>query len=326
MVVNNGLSFVDYSHLLEVAPRQNTLVTNLNLFEQKFNQSDIAEIVKVTNVRGAIGARARGGERNFLTSEDAVIKLFKIPFYPLDSGVTAQDIQNFVKYAEPNAPKEVEDAVMRKVSMIQASHQEQRERLMVEAVMGFGRTVADASLSYFTEFGVTQTTVPVALGSSSVDPISTLETGGRKVIIDKAGNGAQGYEIVVLCGSTWFQNLISNAFVRTAYQYYASTQEPLRQRLAGNANNRVFVHGGYTFVEDISGYVPAAEAYMFPKGIEGMFTLQYAPADTPALANTIAREAYLFRRDDPRRITIETESSVLAVNARPELSIKLTSV
>ena len=67
---------------------------------------------------------------------------------------------------------------------------------------------------------------------------------------------------------------------------------------------------------------------MFPRGIEGMFSMHFAPADHVAFANTTAREAYLFLNEvkNGRSQMLETESSVLCVNSRPELVIKLTSV
>lgn len=327
-VVNTGFTFLDFSHLLEVAPRQNTLVTNMELFVPEYHQTDICEVKKVSWNRGAIPGRLRGGERNFIQREDAVAKQFKIPFYPLDGAIQAGDVQNFVSYADPNAPKTVEDVVMRRTSMIQKTHQEQREKLMVQAIMGTGGDASTGTYNYFTVWGQTQTTVPVAFSSTTIDPLTTIEEQGRSVIIDKAGNGADGYSIVVLCSRTWFQKLSDNPFVKQAYDRYASTQEPLRERLGGDLNNRYFVHKGYTFMEDISGYIPAGEAYMFPRGIEGMFSMHFAPADHVAFANTTAREAYLFLNEvkNGRSQMLETESSVLCVNSRPELVIKLTSV
>ena len=326
-VVNTGFTFLDFSHLLEVAPRQNTLVTNMELFVPEYHQSDICEVKKVSWNRGAIPGRLRGGERNFIQSEDAVAKQFKIPFYPLDGAIQAGDVQNFVSYADPNAPKTVEDVVMRRTSMIQKTHQEQREKLMVQAIMGTGGDASTGTYNYFTVWGQTQTSVSVAFTSSTVDPLTTIEEQGRSVIIDKAGNGADGYSIVVLASRSWFQKLIDNAFVKQAYDRYASTQEPLRERQGGDLNNRYFVHKGYTFMEDISGYIPTGEAYMFPRGIEGMFSAHFAPADHVAFANTEAREAYLFLNEvkNGRSQMLETESSVLMVNSRPELVIKLVA-
>lgn len=326
-VVNTGFTFLDFSHLLEVSPRQNTLITNMDLFVPEYHQSDIVEIKKVSWNRGAIPGRLRGGERNFINSEDAVAKQFKIPFYPLDGAIQPGDVQNFVSYATPNAPKTVEETVMRRVSMIQKTHQEQREKLMIQAILGTGGDASTGLYDYYTVWGQTKTAFNVAFSSATVDPLTTIEESGRSVIIDKAGNGAAGYSIVVLCSRSWFQKLIDNAFVKQAYDRYASTQEPLRERLGGDLNNRHFVHKGYTFMEDISGYIPDGKAYMFPRGIDGMFTMHFAPADHDAFVNTTAREAYLFMNEvnNGRSRMVETESSVLMSNSRPELVIEMTA-
>jgi adenylosuccinate synthase len=62
--------------------------------------------------------------------------------------------------------KTVEDVVMRRTSMIQKTHQEQREKLMIQAIMGTGGDASTGTYNYFTVWGQTQTTVPVAFASA----------------------------------------------------------------------------------------------------------------------------------------------------------------
>ena len=87
----------------------------------------------------------------------------------------------------------------------------------------------------------------------------------------------------------------------------------------------MFEWNGVTYIEDIHGNIPAGEAYVLPMGIEGMFQAHYAPADTPELANTQARELYTFMISQHRTIQLQSEFSLLAVNTRPELVVKLTT-
>lgn len=65
---------------------------------------------------------------------------------------------------------------------------------------------------------------------------------------------------------------------------------------------------------------------MMPRGISEMFQLHYAPADTVVDANTPAQELYIWYKYSSffRTEKIETETSFLAINTRPELVIKLT--
>ena len=50
-----------------------------------------------------------------------------------------------------------------------------------------------------------------------------------------------------------------------------------------------------------------------------------APADTPELANTVARDLYTFMVSEHRTVQLQSEFSLLAVNTRPELVVKLTT-
>lgn len=326
MIVNNGLQFIDFSHVFDVVPRKNKLITDLGLFERKFGRSTTAEVIKLTQYDGDITGSRRGGDRNFQGSETAEVKYFRIPFYTLDRPVDAQDVQDFASYFDPNSPQEAEYVVKRSVEMMMSKWQNKYERAMAQAIMGTGGDASVETYNYYTVYGKNQVTVPVAFTSATIDPMTTIELQGRQSIISNIGDQSDEIEVICLCGTQWFQKLIDNPFVSTAYQYYASTQSPLRERLGGNRIYRDFVHKGVHFYEVISGYIPTAEAYLLPKGVYGMFEMHFAPADTPELANTVARDAYLFIERTPRKISIESEASFICTNNRPELVIKLTSV
>jgi hypothetical protein len=113
--------------------------------------------------------------------------------------------------------------------------------------------------------------------------------------------------------------------VRQAYQYFQGTPNLLRDRLSGNMDVQVFEWNGVTYIEDIHGNIPAGEAFVLPMGIPDMFQAHYAPADTPELANTVARELYTFMVSEHRTVQLQSEFSLLAVNTRPELVVRLTT-
>lgn len=324
MILNNGLQFLDFSHAFEVAPRKNKLITDLGLFEKKFGRSTIAEVIKVSTLDGDITGSRRGGDRNFQGSEDAVVKHFRIPFYTLDRPVDAADVQDFVKYMEPDSPKTSEDVVRRNVTAMMSKWQNRWEKLQVQAIMGTGGDASVETYNYYTVWGQTQTSFAVDFASATVDPMTDIEIKGRQKIIELIGDQSDDIGITVLASTSWFQKLIDNPFVTDAYKFYSSTQEPLRQRLSGDRIYREFFHGTVRFIEVISGYIPAGEAYMIPNGVEGMFTMHFAPSDTVAGANEVAKDSYLFIEQTLRKISVESESSVLCVNSRPELVIKMT--
>lgn len=326
MVLNNGLGIVDFSHAFDLVPRQNKLLTSMGLFDdKKFGYSNIATITRVVNADGTISFHQRGADRNFLHKEKADIKHFTVPFASLDGAVDAADIQNFASYFQPDSPKTAEEVVRRNVTRIMGMWQNRWERSMMNALRGINESEGSTS-DLYSVWGQTKKVVNVDFASATVDPGTTIEVDGRGHIIANAGDNADQYAVVAICHTTFFQKLVDNIFVSEAYKYYPSAQEPLRTRLNGNTNNRSFEYKGVVYVEDISGYLDANKAVLFPKGIEGMFTAHYAPADAKAYANTQARESYLFINDTFRKTSIETESSYLFLNSRPELCVELVAV
>jgi hypothetical protein len=198
------------------------------------------------------------------------------------------------------------------------------EKLQIQAIMGTGGDASVEAYNYYTVWGQTQTSFAVDFTSPTVDPMTDIELKGRQKIIELIGDQSDEIGIIVLASTSWFQDFTDNPYVADAYKYYSSTQEPLRQRLSGDRIYREFFHKGIRFIEVISGYIPAGEAYMIPEGVEGMFTMHFAPSDTVAGANEVAKDSYLFIEQTLRKISVESESSVICVNSRPELSIKMT--
>ena len=161
----------------------------------------------------------------------------------------------------------------------------------------------------------------------SIDPSVQIEAEARAYIIDNAGDNGDNYDVIVLCSRKWFSAFIAHPLIVNAYQFYGSSQEPLRRRMgqgAENANNRMFEHKNVIYIEDISGYIPADEAYILPRGIDNMFQIHYAPADTVNDANTVAEELYLWYKSSAynREEKVESETSFLTVSTRPELVVR----
>lgn len=326
----DDFGIVDLGATLELVPRQFRLITGMNLFETHLGTSTIAQIERVDEIVADIPARRRGGERNYVGSERAQIKNLNIPFFPLDKGITAADVQNFRRYFTPDAPKTVEDVVTRVVRRIRVSHEALREKALFAAVMGKSYAPGDVTCQYdyFQLWGVEQKAIEIDPADATQDPMEVIEE-GRLHIAMQAGDNAGAYRIICLCSPEFFTALVHHPLVELAYTYYGSQQEPLRRRLGAGGQDsvyRVFEHKGMTFIEDISGNIPAKEARLVPMGIDSMFQLHFAPADDLAEANTPAQELYMWYKHSAylREEKVESETSMLAVNTRPELVVKVT--
>lgn len=325
---NGDFQILDYTGLIQTLPRVDTLLQSMNLFTENFGRTTIAKIERRDDGAGQINAVQRGSVRQHLGNDRKKIVNLNIPFFPLDRSIDRADIQNFREFGTDNAPATVEAEVARHLARIRRSHATLKSKAMYAALKGTSWSPNDpvCDYDYYDVWGVTQQTADIDFTALAIDPIEVIEAEARAHIIDYAGDSGDNYEIVVMASRQWFSALIAHPQVTGAYSQYPSTQEVLRRRLGGNANNRIFEHKNVLFIEDISGNIPAGEAYIFPRGIDRMFEIYYAPSDTLEGANQVAQELYVFFKESQylREAKIESETSFLTVNNRPELVVKST--
>jgi hypothetical protein len=325
---NGAFEVLNFTGLVDLVPRTKKLITELGLFDEAiYGESTIAQVERVTEGRDGIDAKPRGGDRNFAGRESAIQRNFNIPFFPLDSKFTAKDIQDLKAYGTTDTPETMGSRIERTMKRIERSHADVKAKAMYAAIKGnsYSPNYTQSQYDYAAEFGVSGSviTANVDFTDATTDPGSVIETVARAHIIDNAQDDADSYRIIALCGRQWFQALIDHELVRDAFAGYSSSQEPLRTRLSGDNVVRYFDYRGVLFIEDYSGEIATGDAWILPLGIEGMFQLHYAPADTIELANTEAEEMYVFMVSDNHRTqTLETETSMLAVNTRRELVVQ----
>lgn len=328
---------VDLTPTLELVKSPNTLVASLGVFDTPVHhRTDAITVGRDKAEDGLIVARERGGERNWLTKSTPNMVPVRIPFFPLDHNVKAQDVQSFRTYASStdlstDALRTLQEVIDRYTTQILRDVAKTKETILVQAIMGNAYVGTDPdgfsnknmNYDWYEVFGQTQHVVPVDFTSTTESPASVIESDARAYIIDNKLDGTTATRIVALCSRAFFGKLINNVFVRQAYQYSQQSPNLLRDRLSGDNDVQVFEWNGVTYIEDIHNNIPAGEARLFPMGIPNMFQQHYAPADTPELANTEAQELYTFMISEHRVVKLESEFSLLAVNARPELVVKL---
>ncbi len=324
-VRKGNFEIIDLTELVELAPRTPKMLSSLGLVEDVvYGKTTWAEVERVEEFTDTIKAQERGGDRNFAGRENAIVRNFKIPFFPLDDKIKASDVQDLREYVETDASKSLQGRVDRSMKRIKRSHDTHKEKALYAAIKGTSYTNNGGQVyDYATEFGVSGDVITADIDFSTVTlPSAEIET-ARAHIIDNAKDNGDAYQIIAICGRDWFNRFVESDEITDAYNGYPSQQEPLRKRLGGDLINRSFEHKGVTYIEDISGYIDSTDAYIMPLGISDMFQMQYAPADTKAAANQTAEEMYVFLLSDDHRLeTLETETSFLICNTRPELVVR----
>lgn len=328
----NGFEVTDYTEEINIVPNRWGLLQSLGLFEEVSVAEHTVTFEKHTTTEGLIVDRVRGERSNATTGKQRQIYSVPVPHFPLDSAILPGDVQGRRAYGNANAPDSVALVRAEKMEKLRRAHSDTLEFARAKAIVtgdvySPNGTVA---LNWFTEFGVNRTTVDYTFGTASADMIAKGET-AIAAMVDGLGNGQSINEILCICSPEFFTNLTTHASIRAAYQFYSSTQEPLRQRLGGTVVNREFVHGGIRYIEyrgAIGGQrlIPAGEAYFVPTGTDTFKTF-FSPANKFDLVNTLGEQVYMFEYPSQKgdKIEIETEANFINVVRRPQALIKAIS-
>ena len=342
---NGDFGFTDYTPLLALKPRSQNLLQELGIFtdmDEQLLSGENAEFERENKGLTAMHNVARGADRQFAGDETAQLEIFKVPFATLDKVTKPHEVVAFREYGTEDTPATVENLVERRIDHIQRSHARYIRDVMYTAIVDNkvfaqdkeGNEFTSLAKNYSTVWGGARNTDTIDLTAAAVDPFDALRD-ARQNVIDKAGDDADGYELIYLVGSKQFGQIVSHPLVEAAYENYASRQEPLRRRLGlGDefSNIEVFEHKGVTVVSDISGKIldasgaGAARGYVIPVGIPDMFGGAYAPADTVEAmnGNRVAEKGYLFMEEGRRNVTIESEVAYMSMITRPELITDVT--
>jgi hypothetical protein len=330
--VSNVFEVQDWTQEINVIPNQWGTIGQLGIFNDEPVAEHVVVFEEITKDGGLILDRVRGDRAQ--QGKDASRKLhtFAVPHFPYDDYISPQDLQGKRAYGSQGV-ETLEAVRTRKMERIRQNHAWTLEYARAQAITAATVYAPNGTVSqnWNTEFGVTRLSVDFLLGTSTTEVQEKIEAGIAQIQDNAFGESFTG--TVVLCSPGFFAKLIKHAAVKTAYQYYSSTQEPLRNRLGGaTTNRRVFEYGGTTFLELRDTYagnalIPTGKAYMVPLGTQNAFKTYFSPANRFGLVNTLGEQVYMFETADPKgtKIEIETESNFVNALLRPAMVVEFTS-
>lgn len=333
----NGFELTDFTEELLIVPNSWGTINQLGIFKDESVAEQTVTFEKITKDGGLIVDRVRGDRSNVSRDYKREIHTFAVPHFPLADYISPLDIAGRRAYGNVNEAETIAAVRSRKMERIMQNHAWTLEAARAQSIVLGTAYAPNGTISqdWYAEFGKTRTVNNFQFSSSTFDVLGTVE----KTIANIQDNGGMISlsGIVVLCSSTFFAALISHATTKTAYQYYSSTQSPLRDRLANVgspldslAMHRQFNFSGVQFIEMRDMYngtplIPQGQAFALPTGTE-YFKTYFAPANRFFTVNTLGEKAYMFEvpSTDGMQITIDTESNHLSALLRPELVIGLT--
>lgn len=330
----NDFAVQDFTQELALIPNIRTPLSDLGIFRSESVSTTSVTFEETNGTLGLISDVYRGGA--VLANKDETRKLhsYAIPYFKVVDYLTAADVQSVRAYGSADQAETQAAALERKMTRMKRSAVMSSEYAKFYALTQakiYSPSGAVPHSSYFTDFGVSQKVIDFNLDSGSTDVLAKIEEAVAH-IQDNALSGDVYSGVVCLCSPEFFAALIGHAKVVSSYQYYSSTQEPLRNRLGGNTTlYREFQYGGCLFREirdTINGtrFVPTDEAYFVPMNTQDTFVSIWAPSNKLGLSNTLGEEYYFWQYNDPKgeKIELELEFSQVHLLRRPSVVVKAT--
>jgi hypothetical protein len=328
----NSFEVQDWTQEINVIPNQWGTIGQMGIFAEEPVAEHVVVFEEIIKDGALIVDRVRGDRAVVGKDANRRLHTFAVPHFPYDDAISPQDLQGKRAYGSASEAETLEAVRTRKMERIRQNHAWTLEFARAQALTAGTVYSPNGTVSqdWYAEFGVAKKTVNFALGTAGTEVLAKIEEGIAHIQDNTGGESVTG--TVVLCSPEFFAALIIHPSVKAAYQYYASTQEPMRQRLGGSfAMQRRFVHGGTEFVEMRDTYagqrlLPVDKAFMVPTGTQNAFKTYFSPANRFGLVNTLGEQVYMFESADTKGTKIEIESESNFVNAllRPQLVVEFS--
>jgi len=273
----------------------------------------------------------RGAPATVANRDGRSMRAFNIPWIPHDDYITPQDIQGLRGFGLADAADPLATLMNRKLTRMRTKHAQTREYMEINALKGIVKDGAGVTLfNYFTEFGITQVTQDFTFGTSSTNLGNVIHSVARSMEVGLHGETMSG--IMALVGPTFFDNLMKFPAIATAYQFYTATN-PLRDDMRKRFPFQGIIFEEYNATVTLADGVTTErliadnEGLAFPLGTSDTFRTYCAPANLIETVNTIGLPLYArqLMRNDGTAIDVKTEASILPVNKRPGLAVRLFS-
>ena len=325
-----GYSLAEMTSAINILPNVYTRLGQMGLFRFDGVTQRSVIIEQAEGVLNLLPTVPLGGPATVANRDTRSMRSFTVPWIPHDDVITPQDIQGIRGFAVADAADPLATTMEGKLTRMRAKHAQTREYMEINALRGVVKDGAGTQLyDYFDEFGLEQQSVDFVLGTAGTNIQAKCREVLRDIETELKGETMTG--VLALVSPGFFDKLIGHSKVEDAYKYFSSTgAQPLRED-----TRRRFPFAGIVFEEynatvtlstgATETYVPANEGIAFPLGTMDIFVTYGAPANLIETVNTVGLPTYArqIARPDGSAIDVKTEASILPVNKRPRLAVKI---
>ena len=321
----DAFTIIELTRALENIPYKPAILSGAGLFGSRGVRARTVMIESRDGTLSLIPFSERGSAYESQIPERREMRAFVCRQFKKQDVLWASEIQSIRDFGSETAVQQVQAEVARKLGRLRNDAEATFEFHLFNGIQGVVKDPKDGAtvIDYHAEFGIT----PAAEVDFDLDNTSPASGALRKrcqalieSVEDTLGGLAAGQvQIRAECGSAFFADLVAHKEVRETYLNTAAAAD-LRGRVGEEVS-----FGGITFRRYRGGLgfgVPTDKAYFYPEGVEGLFEIYYAPADTFETVNTVGLPLYarmIPDRDRDEWVRLEIESNPLPICTRPQV-------
>lgn len=318
---DDAFSLSTLTAAVQSLPYQPGRIGAMGLFGEDSINTLSVTVESKNGVLELVDVAPRGAPGQPTAHESRTLRSFTVPHLPKTDYLTADQITGVRAFGTESEVETMARVVAARLTTMRNSVEYTIESHRLMAIKGNYMNAGGAATSLFTEFGVVQQTLAMALTTATTSVRAKVLELLEKV--EDALGGLSFTGVRVLCGKDFWAELVEHKMVKESYlntvQAAALRGDPRME----------FEFGGVVFERyrgTSAAKVEDDDAYAIPEGVVDLFITRFAPGDFIGAAGTLGQRLYArqWLTTGDRGIEMEVQSNPLNLCTRPRAVIKLT--
>ena len=330
---NDALKLRSMCEAINKIPPMFNYLGSEGVFKEQGSSSTTVAIEENQGKLSLIPNTQRGSRGFSILPDKRKMRAFMCSHKQINDEILADQVLGVRRFGSETEMETPAQKVAEKLETAQNSMEVTLEYMRLGAVKG---QVLDADgetviTDLFSEFGVQQRTDEWEIDKkdSSGNYIDGyIKTKCNQLIRQTArilgGTTFNGFDI--LCGNDFFDAIENSKEIRNVYH-----NTPGYDWLTEKHTFRYFNYAGVRFVNYMGwigdrDFIDPGEGYALPRGVDGLFTMVFGPADYIEAVNSVGIKYYAKQERLPfdKGIQIECQTNPLALCTRPDVLCKFT--
>ena len=321
----DAFSVVELTRALENIPFKPATLSGSDLFTERGVRTRTVVIESRDGTLSLIPFSERGSGYDQQSPESRQVRAFVCRQFKKQDVLWASEIQGIREFGTESVTSQAQAEVARRMRRLRSDAEATFEYHLLNAIQGVVKDPRDGSevINFSNEFGITPA-AEIDFDLDNQSPASGVLRKKCQALIESVEESLGGLAVGPVqlraeCGSAFFADLVAHKEIRETYLNTAAASE-LRGRVVD-----AVMFGGITFRRyggNSTIGVPTDKAFFYPQGIEGLFEIYFAPADTFETVNTLGLPLYARMIPDRERdewVRLEIESNPLPICTRPQV-------